>query len=109
MMASSSAPQPQCSTVPSASHACACSGLADERQKVTMPGSPQRSTISPSGPASAAQARCRLSTVPPRRAWTRISGCWTILGMGCSSDDWRRVYRRCPARAPEVAAHGRPR
>ena len=81
MIASSSAPQPKCPTVPSASHACACRGFADERQYVTIPGSPQRSTISPSGPASAAQARCRLSTVPPLRAWTRISGCWTIFGM----------------------------
>jgi hypothetical protein len=56
MMASCSAPQPKCSTVPSASQACAWNGLAEERQNVTMPGSPQRSTISPSGPASAATA-----------------------------------------------------
>jgi hypothetical protein len=75
MMASCSAPQPKCSTVPSASQACAWNGLAEERQNVTMPGSPQRSTISPSGPASAATARCTLSTVPPRRAWMMISGC----------------------------------
>ena len=32
MMASSSAPQPKCSMVPSASHVCAWNGLADERQ-----------------------------------------------------------------------------
>ena len=76
MMASSSAPQPKRSTVPSSSHAWAWSGLADERQKVTMPGSPQRSTTSPSGAARAATARCTLSTTPARRAWTMISGCW---------------------------------
>src|SRR5665647_2851969 len=106
MMASCSGPHPKRSTVPSASQACAWNGLPEERQKVTMPGSPQRSTISPSGPASAATARCTLSTVSPRRAWTMISGCcFTVMLAAVYIEPAAAAPRRLVARAcRDVAA-----
>ena len=88
MTASSWSPQPAASSAAVRQPRLGLQGLGSRTPVRWKEGSPQRSTTCPSGSARAAQTRWRLSTVPPRQAWTRISGCWVT----------RRMRARIPQR-----------